>query len=216
MKPYFKEFNIKTYTDIEQIGLISTNAISSICAHVPNNSILMCKVDQDFIDFDKFKTGIIIVEKINDGSGTVTIKNLYNAQEVWINRFERLEYSAILNDEWRKILAESEIIINENGTAIKDPEGTMICSKRVTFNNIPCTTVSGAIYITAQQSLGNFAEEFVDIPTMTVSKVRHDAGWIYNTNQISKTSAGYVTFATTTTRSTATFECHVIAMGRWK
>lgn len=109
-----------------------------------------------------------------------------------------------------------ETITNENGTALKFLNGTMICTKSVVFRDVPSITANGSIFTTAQLSLGNFAEEFTDMPIMTVSKVRHDPAWIYNTNQISKTSAGYVTFATTTTRSTATFECHVIAVGKWK
>lgn len=123
-----------------------------------------------------------------------------------------------LKEEIAKTVESSipQTITNENGTAIKFADGTMICNKRVIFNNIECTTASGTIYITAQLSLGNFAEEFTDIPVMTISKVRHDASWVYNTNQINKTNAGYVTFATTTARSSVTFECHLIAIGRWK
>lgn len=137
---------------------------------------------------------------------------IWNGEE-WINCGMNINFSTILN-KIDSLLPQT--ITNENGTAIKFSDGTMICNKRVTFNNIECTTTSGAIYITAQLSLGNFAEGFSDIPVMTVSKVRHDTGWVYNTNQISKTSAGYVTFATTTSRSNATFECHLIAIGRWK
>ncbi len=175
-------------------------------------------VSDDLYGFKKSRTidGIKYTASLNvgsDGSARVILDEGTNRVAQLVIKKD----GTMFNTDKKLLTADSiETVTNNNGTAIKFPDGTMICSKDVIFEKIACATESGAIFITDQLSLGNFAVEFTNIPVMTVSKVRHDAGWIYNTNQISKISAGYVTFASATSRSSATFECHLIAIGRWK
>lgn len=91
----------------------------------------------------------------------------------------------------------------------------MICTKKLVFTG--CKTIAnGVLFVSEAQSLGNFAVAFTDVPTMTLSKISNNGGWIYNHTEINKTKAGNVWFATPDKRTSSSFGCHLIAIGRWK
>ncbi len=108
---------------------------------------------------------------------------------------------------------------NANGTYIKYGNGIMICTKivNVTFN---VTTAWGNGYTTGSQntiSLGNFAQSFNAIPTVSVTNERVSYNsWLASVSDVSKTSAGKVSILRFTSQSNAVSNLHVIAIGTWK
>ena len=82
-----------------------------------------------------------------------------------------------------------ETITNSNGTAIKYAEGTMICRKTVTFNNIDIVTKRGSLFVTENLALGNWAEKFVERPDISATKTNGWAGIIYQYTSYDATSA---------------------------
>lgn len=86
-------------------------------------------------------------------------------------------------------------IVNENGTAIKFPDGTMICTKKISFSQVACTTALGSLFSSEALDLGNFAEAFVETPTVNINKKGSYVGIIVNEGSSTNTSIGTVTFA---------------------
>ena len=82
-----------------------------------------------------------------------------------------------------------ETITNSNGTAIKFADGTMICRKTVTFNNIDITTKKGSFFVTENLALGNWAEKFIGKPDISATKTNGWAGIIYQYTSYNDTSA---------------------------
>lgn len=59
---------------------------------------------------------------------------------------------------------------NENGSYIKFPDGTLICTKSVTYTNRATSTAKSAVYIVATNfSAGTFAYNFVGSPIITAA-----------------------------------------------
>lgn len=96
-----------------------------------------------------------------------------------------------LKEKLEKLQQETiiETITNENGTAIKYAEGTMICRKTVTFNNIDIVTKRGSLFVTENLALGNWAEKFVERPDISATKTNGWAGIIYQYTSYNATSA---------------------------
>lgn len=197
---------VETVTELNSIAEVSVGDVYK-CKEDLNNYVwngsewINCGVDADFST---------IIE---------TIGVLGQKQEEMEMNFEN-KLKIVKDDLNTEIanLAEWSVpttVTNENGTAIKFYDGTMICTKKCMFENVT-TTANGAIFISPQQAIGDFALPFIDIPTMTLSKIGNNGGWVFNHTQLTKSSAGYVFFATTTAQSSKTFGCHLIAIGRWK
>lgn len=174
-------------------------------------------ISDDLYGFKKSRTidGTKYTASLNvgsDGSARIILdKGLNRVAQLVIK-----EDGTVLSTDKKLLTADSiETIANNNGTAIKYPDGTMICTKKCVFENVS-TTANGAIFISSQQTLGNFAVEFIDVPTMTLSKITNTGGWIFNHIQLTKSNAGNVFFATATAQNSKIFGCHLIAIGRWK
>ena len=69
-----------------------------------------------------------------------------------------------------------ERIENSNGTAIKFADGTMICTKSVTFSNFAVNTVDGNVFRSDELELGDFAEKFIESPNLSLQNYSSVAG----------------------------------------
>lgn len=57
-----------------------------------------------------------------------------------------------------------ETITNENGTAIKFPDGTMICMNTVDLVDIPINNSTGGMYRSVEKTLNDYAVPFIEKP----------------------------------------------------
>lgn len=106
-----------------------------------------------------------------------------------------------------------DTIKNENGTATKFPDGTLICRNSVAIS-ITSLESWGVLYESTGNSLGDFAYPFIEIPHI----VAQNRGVDYNIENLSgttKTSAGLINL-NRPTNTTANTIIDYIAIGRWK
>lgn len=105
---------------------------------------------------------------------------------------------------------------NTNGDYIKYSDGTMICTKKISFVGLQFTIAWGSAYETPPVDLGDYAQEFVDIPLMFISCAHSTAAAEGLTN--TKTGYGRVVFyrpiRTVATDYSYTF--YLMAIGKWK
>lgn len=105
---------------------------------------------------------------------------------------------------------------SSNGEYIKYADGTMICTKKVSFTGLQFTIVWGNAYETPPVDLGDYAQEFIDIPVMFVSCAYSTAApeGLANT----KTSYGSVVFyrPIKTEATTYSYTFYLMAIGKWK
>lgn len=118
-----------------------------------------------------------------------------------------------------RILDKSVIVdsgSNENGNWVKWADGTMICTKKVGFVGLQFTTAWGNAYETSPVNLGDYAQEFVDIPLMFISCATSTAAaeGLANT----KTSYGAAIFyrPIRTDATTYSYTFYLMAIGKWK
>ena len=162
------------------------------------------------------ENGIII-------SPTEPIKN---RRKVWIKKGTDVEEAIFVKNENGNyeefIKKENDIITikNNNGTALLFPDGTMICSKTVNFQNININTAVGPLYQSSQLNLGNWAHEFIEKPTVSqASVVGGWASWLYHYTNYSASFAGnavLIRLNSTTSSSSNQFSIGVMAIGRWR
>lgn len=91
------------------------------------------------------------------------------------------------------VLNKTTITIkNTNGVATKFANGTMICTKTVTLSNVDFSTAFGNVYRSELQSLGNFAQEFVELDSINVQNFSNSTGsaaWTGEVANVSNSSA---------------------------
>lgn len=114
-------------------------------------------------------------------------------------------------------LGKIESGTNGNGTYVKLPDGTLLCSKIKTYTNVQITTPSGAaMFISGPLSgVGGWAADFIGTPAMHITVVQGISGYggadyIYNR----ATDSIYLTRWSTAT--IPEIEMHYTAQGRWK
>lgn len=105
---------------------------------------------------------------------------------------------------------------NSNGNWIKYIDGTMICTKKVS-QSVAVTTAWGSMYEGGPVALGNFAQTFIDVPTVniTIQNSGTLGGIVELITGITTQSAGS-TYVTRGTSNTTTYTFHITAIGRWK
>ena len=105
---------------------------------------------------------------------------------------------------------------NANGDYIKYSDGTMICTKKVSFVGLQFTTAWGSAYETPPVDLGDYAQEFVDIPLMFITAATSSAmaEGVGNT----KTSFGRITFyrPIRTDAKDYPYNIYLMAIGKWR
>lgn len=116
--------------------------------------------------------------------------------------------------EWN-CLNQPERISNSNGEQIKFPDGTMICTKTVTYTTA-INTQDGSMYYGTRQSLGNYAAAFVDTPIVSATLTGATSGFMDAIKSTSSTSVGTVNMYQPTSKSSMNYVINIIAVGRWK
>ena len=111
-----------------------------------------------------------------------------------------LATSASTDEEYGGTTGIAESGSNANGRYIKYADGTMICTKTVTHTGA-MSTAWGNLYESSSVNLGSFAQEFVEIPNISVTT----------------TSAGITNFLRPNSDADSkTRNVSVIAVGRWQ
>lgn len=114
-----------------------------------------------------------------------------------------------------EILSSTETVTNANGSAIKHPDGTMICYKAITIT-ATIENAWGSWYETADKvNFGDFAVDFRGTPVVTIQPVGA-ACWVEALNSTSATNIGNAYLARPVSSSSASYTFYVIAIGRWK
>lgn len=160
--------------------------------------------------------------RINPMAGTATLDEIINSFMV-VKGSKITPYEPYVEKEIRvknangvfEPFTDIETITNENGTAIKYPNGTMICTNQLiitTQSNAPV----GASYYSFIDVLKPFPHAFIEKPRISVDNVGDYwavAGTAQaNTNYI--TAMGLITFTPDPEPRTYVFD--YIAIGRWK
>ena len=105
---------------------------------------------------------------------------------------------------------------NANGDYIKYSDGTMICTKKVSFVGLQFTIAWGNVYETPPVELGDYAQEFVDIPLMFITAATSSAvaEGVGNT----KTSFGKIVFyrPIRTDYADYRYNFYLMAIGKWR
>ena len=147
------------------------------------------------------------MDKINFQNG-ITALNEVNLNQMQDNIEEAIDNSI-------------ETITNENGTAIKYPDGTMICRKRIMGNSFSCTATKGNYFYDTNSETENikqwtFPQPFISTDDLTISGLVASKAY-------SMTSLGSITTEAVTVYcvlpysvSSITFDWNLTAIGRWK
>lgn len=107
--------------------------------------------------------------------------------------------------------SKTETITNENGTAVKFPDGTMICYGR---KNLPSMsfTAAGYIYYSPKQNI-TFPVAFSAIPSTSISARTSNRAWVGNVVSGTSSCTFYV-LNSLNTQPAPYIEWQ--AIGRWK
>lgn len=109
---------------------------------------------------------------------------------------------------------------NSNGSYIKQPDGTMVCYKTVSWTG-DVATAYGALYTSGSViNLGSFAAAFTATPTIGASIALTSgsgpSGWLDALKGVSASSAGSTGILRPTSLTGGAFTVHIRAIGRWK
>ena len=108
-------------------------------------------------------------------------------------------------------------ITNENGTAIKFHDGTMICHCRKTFTGVAINQTSSAMpYVSTPLSFNNFPVEFIDIPSVNISVEGTVSAIVVNTTASTKTAPYSFSLGRYSSLAERDFTVSYQAKGRWK
>lgn len=150
----------------------------------------------------------------------VEVSDLKTDYEAYIEPKIYVKNQAGVYEEFIKNGNDIITVENSNGTALLFPDGTMICSKTVNFQNININTAVGSLYKSSQLDLGNWAYEFIEKPTVSQAGVIGGwASWLYQYTNYNASSAGDATLirpTSTTSSNSNQFTIGVMAIGRWK
>ena len=105
---------------------------------------------------------------------------------------------------------------NANGSSVKFPDGTMICTKVLTGNG-PISTALGSLFASSAVAIGTLPATFVGVPirrTMIASGTGASA-WYQDVTPPTTTDGGSVQLLRATTSALTTYEVHCIFTGRW-
>ena len=106
---------------------------------------------------------------------------------------------------------------NTNGDYIKYSDGTMICTKKITFTNVVVDDAWGAVYSSKNTiNFGDYAQEFIEIPNVSITLADGATCFCETFSERTKKSIGstWLWKPVVEARGTMTFD--VIAIGKWK
>jgi len=108
---------------------------------------------------------------------------------------------------------------NANGAYYKFSDGTLICTKSITFNNVSITKAFGDWYeSTTTQNFGNWAHAFSAVPSAVIQNNSMGNGKYADVEMLSYATATAIGTAFLMRPTSGTQNCsfHVIGIGRWK
>lgn len=110
-----------------------------------------------------------------------------------------------------------ETITNDNGTAIKFPDGTMICRGTYIVNTTTNVALAHGGYRTLGQTI-KFPATFIDKPTVSVCGASNvnDNGFLLNTDNLSTTQFAGAFWTIVKNETASDHTLSYIAIGRWK
>ena len=104
---------------------------------------------------------------------------------------------------------------NSDGSWIKYNDGTMICYITKEYNNVNIINSWGSVYESDRIQLGNFPQQFINIPTVTASCVRGSSVFLEALSP-TNTSIGETWFMRPVSQSNTSPTISFIAIGKWK
>lgn len=125
---------------------------------------------------------------------------------------------ATLDADGRLTAAQTAITTgsNANGTWIRFPDGTQICTKIITIS-MKIETADGSMYYGTRTSLGDFAMPFTEAPVESLLLTTGPSAFLDVARDITATSAGSVNLYKSLKMPTVgDYPIHVIAIGKWK
>ena len=111
--------------------------------------------------------------------------------------------------------SEIETVTNSNGTAVKLPDGTMICTLDTTVTDQAINRSYGSLYWGSRT--WNFPVAFIEKPAVSCGMFKWGTGMSWG--NVSGIATTYATLAgiDISSRETGTStEIHAMAIGRWK
>lgn len=114
---------------------------------------------------------------------------------------------------WTGYIVESGS--NSNGNWIKYSDGTMICWGYYEKENIAIDRTFGSLYECQSFNLGDFSQNFAEIPRVTITKLGSVCAWIESLDNVTRSSLGTANWVRPTA-GTYTLAYSYTAIGRWK
>lgn len=109
-----------------------------------------------------------------------------------------------------------ETVTNSNGTALKFPDGTMICYGKKSYTKLNNNTPVGGLYYTSRISFGDYPQTFIEAPYTVVNACAGPYNIAEYNSRNSLTNGGNFFFTNGTSRSNQSATICYIAIGRWK
>lgn len=105
-----KDKNIKTYTNVSQLGLTTPISVGDLFAGLPDNSLLRISCDNDEITGTPHKNGILIIDKCNTSKFSIEFKisagGSINDNTLYIGQLKGVDGTGLT---WSKLATESQI-----------------------------------------------------------------------------------------------------------
>lgn len=152
--------------------------------------------------------------KIPEQDGVITspIEPTKNRRRYWYNSTNNKMY--ILENGQYKLL-ENEVITNENGTAIKYPDGYMICFLSKSINNLDTLQAYGSLY--QQIWRWDYPVKFYENPFVTCGQFIIGTGASWGTVAGANTQYANLRVIDIVPRATGEIvSIRAMAIGRWK
>lgn len=106
---------------------------------------------------------------------------------------------------------------NSNGDYIKYSDGTMICTKKITFTNVVINTAWGSVYESASKlNFGDYAQEFIEIPNVSITLAGGSTCFCETFSGRTKTAIGSTWLWKPAVEAKGTMTFDVIAIGKWR
>lgn len=109
-----------------------------------------------------------------------------------------------------------QVVENANGTALKFPNGIMICYKDVSFTNVNVTSAWGILYESGELNFGNWPVEFKATPVTSLD-IKTSSGIIIESHfGVTVAKAGAFWACRPNSYTGISLTASVIGFGRWK
>lgn len=104
---------------------------------------------------------------------------------------------------------------NVNGKYIKFKDGTMICTKKVTFNSVSVNQSAGSLYHSSALNLGNFAQAFEETPIIHCTLGGGYSGWLTEIQNTTASAVGGVEIFRAGSGTNLSYTVNIVAYGTY-